>query len=135
MQMTTLAFSKYFEYVTFSTLVVCIFSIVLRAVEGGHHASMSERSFGKQLVDQAKQWYSLALQDRKPMNAYEHSLYAIAYLNAARHVTHDSILEQYTGVNIHALLKSATQTQQEALKDLNKQCPKIKVKASNPTWL
>ena len=131
----TLAPSTYSEYIAISTIGICVFALIMRTIDGGYSSTISERNIGKQLVDQAKYWYSISMQDRKPIIAYEHSIYAIAYLNAARHVTHDAILEQHSGMNIHSLLKNAIAHQQQCIKEINKQYPKIKLKNSQTTWL
>lgn len=121
--------TTYPEHIACVTAAVFLLVLVSKSVEGTHHASTAERTSGRHMIEQAKSWYQLSLQDRKPLNAYEHAVHAIAYLTAARHVAADSVLEQHSGVNVHSLLKSATQTQQEAMRELTKQCPKIKVKS------
>lgn len=121
--------TTYPEHIACVTAALFLLVLVSKSVEGTHHASSAERSSGRRMIEQAKAWYHLSLQDRKPLNAYEHSVHAIAYLTAARHMAADSILEEHSGVNVHSLLKSATQTQQDAMREISKQCPKMKPKS------
>jgi len=48
------------------------------------------------LLLQALKWHEASIQDQHPLFSVQHSNYAIAYLNAARHLCRDSILEQKT---------------------------------------
>ena len=127
--------SAHAQHAVAITAAVGAFTLLTKLIDGHSDASALEKTLGRQLLDQSKQFYSLSVQDRKPMLSLEHATFALAYLNAARHVVHDAVLEQTSGVNIHALLRSITQQQQQASRELAKSCPKIKSKPTQLSWL
>ena len=62
----------------------------------------------------------------------QHSNYAIAYLNAARHISHDTVLEQKNSVDMHEVSKVIFRQQREALQKMLKIYPKIREKVKKP---
>lgn len=57
----------------------------------------------RSLLDQSSKWYSISLQDKQAFFSFQHANYAIAYLNAARHIASDVMLERMSGTDIHKL--------------------------------
>ena len=113
------------------TLVV---SIVSKLADVTGETSLAEQRIGKQLVSKAKEWYLISKQDASPLVAFEHAIYAIAYLNSARQVTSETYLEKACGINIHALVKTIDAHFKQLSKHVGKQCPKMKYKSSGVSW-
>ena len=56
---------------------------------------------GKSLLSQSSKWYKISMQDKDLIYALQHCDYAVAYLNAARHISSDTILEKGSGIDLH----------------------------------
>ena len=84
----------------------------------------------KSLVEQAAKWYTLSCQDKHTIYAFQHSNFALSYLNAARHVTSDSNIERISKIDVYKLYKSINEQQKTCLKNMSKICPKSKIKST-----
>lgn len=90
----------------------------------------------KALIQQASKWYAISLQDKTPFHSLQHADYAMAYLNAARHVSNDTILERVSGIDVHKLFRSVDAQQKSAAKELlSKTSKPTKLKNTQATWL
>ena len=83
------------------------------------------------LVDQAVRWHMASQQDKHAVFSMQHANYAMAYLNSARHLSTDQILEQISGINIHELYNAIDMQQRHMMREIGRQCPKLKLKGSN----
>lgn len=109
--------------------------IVITAVEP--HLKRSEHDgLAKAMLAQTVKWLALSSQDKNASSGLQHATYAMAYLNAARHVASDTVLERLSGIDIHKLSRSIDMQQQARSNDLNKQCPKLRTKMPHGNgWL
>ena len=112
------------------TLAVLVFCVLSRMIESSADHTASERQLASQLTQQANKWHEMSMQDKKALASLEHAIFAIAYLNAARHISHDASIEQSTGISVHTLMRSIVARQQQAMREMGKQCPKMKSKSS-----
>ena len=120
-------FGEYRQDAAFATGALVMVCFVLQmmtpyAVE----SSAAEKTIARNLVEQATHWYHAALQDKSAHMRAQHIAYANAYIHAARHVMNDSDLERITSSDVHALQSVIENTQQSSMKDLQKQCPRLK---------
>ena len=81
-----------------------IFVILLKFCEQRTSSNQDEH-IAHAFVDQANKWYNVSLQDKQSVYIVQHANYAIAYLNAARHMASDTTLERMTGLDIHKLYR------------------------------
>jgi hypothetical protein len=84
------------------------------------------------LLYQAVQWKDMCTQDKSAVFRLQHANYAMAYMNAARHIAKDDVLEQQNAVDVHKLLRKIKRQQESALKDVSLTCPGIKDKQTKP---
>ena len=96
-----------------------------------------ESSHAKTLVEQANKWYEISNQDKQSIYTLQHSNYAVAYLQAARHFASDTSLERSSGHDIHLLYRKIDEKQKQAQKDLmNKSSNKEKKTMHAPSaWI
>lgn len=113
-----------------------IIAVLMKFVEqksGGHDENMAST-----FVDQANKWYSMSLQDKQSVYSMQHVDYAIAYLNAARHIASDTSLERSTGLDIHKVYRKVNEHQRKIVKELSS---KLNIKSKHKqvhaqaTWL
>ena len=117
-----------------SVVFMCLV-ILIKALEPYMKKSDND-GLAKAMLAQTVKWLSHSLQDKNASTSLQHATYAMAYLNAARHVASDTVLERLSGLDIHKLNRSIDIQQQAKAKDLNKQCPKLRTKMPHGNgWL
>ena len=122
------------DSVRVSVAFMCLV-VVIKAIEP-HMKRSDNDGLAKAMLAQTVKWLSLSSQDKNASTSLQHATYAMAYLNAARHVASDTVLERLSGLDIHKLSRSIDVQQQAKAKDLNKQCPKLKTKMPHGNgWL
>jgi hypothetical protein len=90
-------------------------------------------SISKGLVEQSVKFYNMSTQDQQFVYALEHVNYSTAYLNAARYVENDTVLERITGIDISRLLKKIEDQHRKIMKETSS---KTKKKVSQQTsWI
>lgn len=57
--------------------------------------------FATLMIKQSNDWFKTSLQDKEPHIAFQHCNYAVAFLNAARFSSSDTILENISGLDMH----------------------------------
>ena len=97
----------------------------------------SANDLAKSFLYQAAKWHDVSSQSKNAVYSFQHANYAIAYLNAARHVADDKSLERLSGTDIHHLYKELDGQQKAAFKEMAKACPKSKLRlnALASSWL
>ena len=122
-------------YVTGSfVVIVLLLKIIVPFVQN----STSQNYTSKGLVEQSMQWYANSINSKHALYAFREAVYALAYLNAARHTADDSTLERMTKIDIHKLHSSIDAQQRQAMSELGSTCPKIKLRSRFTTgsgWL
>lgn len=106
---------------------VVVLCVVARTVSSGDapRASADVARRGRELLQQAQEWYRLAEQDASPLYALRHAQYALAYANAARVVAPDEVLQaQSGGADVHALVTTLERTVAALSKKVARACPK-----------
>lgn len=118
------------------SLVVIVVSKIANAHMGKEYSTAHVRK-SRSLVRQAMQWHAAAEQDSNQLFSSRHSNYAVAYLNAARSMLPDDMLERATNVDIHELSNALELSQREHTKSLSQSCPKSNPsgKVSSAQWL
>tara|TARA_B100000787_G_C16047390_1_gene229668 strand:+ start:252 stop:677 length:426 start_codon:yes stop_codon:yes gene_type:complete len=108
-----------------TVVTATIISILTRLLNANINAtySTSHLKRARSLVTQAIYWYDTSEQDTNPLFAMKHSDYAIAYLNAARSMLPDNILEKTCNVDIHELTNTLETHQREQTKAVTGICP------------
>ena len=91
-------------------------------------ASHDEMSFS--FLDQSARYYATSMQDRQPLFALQHVTYALAYLNAARHMSNDSALEHRSGMDIQAFQVAVDTQRRATMRDAGKLCPKARLRGN-----
>ena len=92
----------------------------------------------KTLVQEAARYAALSDQDSSPMMALVHTVYAKAYVNAARDLADDATIVRVCKVNAAELLQAASRKHLDAMKRVNAGCPALAVSSdvANMTgWL
>lgn len=89
---------------------------------------------GVELINNSLKWRKIASQDSQPFMKVQHNMFAIAYINAARHIARDIELEKLTGIDLRKLLKSIDEQLQLSIDSLNTRCPKLRGKISSITF-
>ncbi len=94
-----------------------ILAVILKFVEQksrGH-----DEDIASSFIDQANKWYNMSLQDKQSVYGMQHVDYAIAYLNAARHIASDTSLERSTGLDIHKVYRKISDHQRNIVRELS----------------
>lgn len=79
-------------------------AVLLRLIDAREHSYSREHvRKGVTLIEEATRWHATAAQDGDPAHAARHADLALAYLNAAREVLPDGVLEKAARVDVHAL--------------------------------
>lgn len=99
--------------------------LVNRLLDAFAHSQTKESHIGVALLRQAHEWLATSQQDGTPMVALQHANFAMAYLNASRHVASDLVLEQHAHLDVHKLSRKIDARQKSALAALQKACPKL----------
>ena len=127
-------------YITDTLLVTIgafVLIVVLKLIEP--RAFHSNPTFARTLVEQSLKWHALSEQDRQPIVAMQHANYAMAYINAARHLESDVNLERLTKRDMYQLVKELEARQRSTTKDLaTKQGgtkPKVGKVQTEVSWL
>ena len=91
----------------------------------------------KNLINQSISWHKQSQQDSDPLFAFKHSNYAMSYINAARDIVSDSMIQKTTGIDVHETLKLLEGYQQSLSKRITKSCPIVnpKSKSSSVSWM
>ena len=71
-------------------------------------------------VEQALNWRRLAEQDGEPLVRYQHAVQAMAFLNVARSLASDEVIEQISHVDVRALARGLEQSIQATERELDK---------------
>ena len=119
-------FETHLKNCSFVTCIVVIISIILKIVNSQLDKDVVF-SNGVSLLKQSMKWLDLSKQDGSFETSYQHANYAIAYLQAARHVASDTILEQGSGVDVHKYSKTVDSHQRSVFKKISKQSSKIPI--------
>lgn len=103
---------------------VVTLALLLRLANARSHSYSAEHvRKGGALVQQAVKWHSISRQDEDAVQAARHADYALAYLNAAREVLPDRVLEHASHVDVHALHETLDTAQRARAAALDAQCP------------
>lgn len=90
----------------------------------------------KGLLTQSKHWYTMALQDKNPLFALRHLNYAVAYVEAARHIAPDDVLAQLTEINVRDLRQRIDAQTDAVSRKLSKTCPRLRTSGSHmSSWV
>ena len=122
------------------TVVLLVVLILVKACEPYFvNTSDKEHTIGRNMIEQAQNWYQVSIQDQNSQSKYQHISFAAAYLHAARHVVSDSVLERLTGIDVHELQLAIDAQQKNANIEIIRQCPKLKhmptKPKSKPAWM
>lgn len=104
------------------TLVIILIIFALSTLE--NITGQTTNSTGTSILLQSAKWYKICHQDKDPLYALQHCDYAIAYFNAARHISNDVILEKGSGINMHKFHNRLLSYQLQLLKQLSKKSSK-----------
>lgn len=77
----------------------------------------------KQLVQSSAQWNSTSLQDSNAILSLMHANYAVSYMNVARTLASDDLIEKWTHSRLDELVQAYQETQSKAIASLNQVCP------------
>ena len=77
----------------------------------------------KQLVQSSAQWNTTSLQDSNAILSLMHANYAVSYMNVARTLASDDLIEKWTHARLDELVKTYQETQSKAVSSLNQMCP------------
>lgn len=83
---------------------------------------------GVELLEQAIEWREYAIGESPPLIQLQHSIYASAYLRAARMSARDIDLERGTTLDLRKFRKSLDKSTNQALQRLKEKYPKMNVK-------
>ena len=78
------------------------------------------------VVKQCMKWLSISAQDMDPLIKMQHLALAKSYLNVARHIASDTVIEQTSRVHVRAISKRIDTEMQNITVLIHKQCPKMK---------
>lgn len=110
------------------TLALLVVSMLIKLIEPFNNSpSEKDNSIARNMLEQANYWYNMSSQDKSTQSKNQHIAYAVAYLNAARHITSDATLERLTGLDVHTLQTVIEREQKTQSKLLLQQCPKLSV--------
>ena len=113
---------------------VCLVTLI-KGVEPYMTRSEND-AIAKAMLTQTMKWLALSMQDSNACNSMQHATYASAYLSAARHVGSDTTLERLSGIDMHKLSRAIDTQQQTKVRELNKQCPKLRTRVPHGNgWL
>lgn len=101
-------------------------SIVSRIASGPKKGSASSEMTraGRELVTQAVEWQRMANEQGNPVYAVHNSTLATAYLNCARLLCSDEVLQRGTGLDIHELQRTLESGQRRKISLASKACTK-----------
>lgn len=119
-----------------ATLGLFVIVFVIKCLEPND--GMGDDSIAKSLIQQASKWHSMSLQDKQILYSLQHSNYAVAYLNAARHTCSDAVLERLSGMDIHKLYKAIDSQNIHVLKEIAQKIygkTKMKSMHAHSGWL
>lgn len=118
-------------------LVIVVFTKIAHAKWSDSSFSSDHIACAKALVAQAIEWHHFADQDDNPMFAVRHADYAVAYLNAARRLLPDDVLQRLTSIDIFETMVALEAHQQQRSRRLQKACPTINPNGNTSTvsWL
>lgn len=120
--------------VVVGTLILCVCLRLINSHQNVYSPDHLKR--GAILVKQAIQWHHVAEQDDDPMLASKHANYAVAYLNAARAILPDNVLEQVAKVNVHAFTDTLEESQRSRFASLDAECkPATAAASAAVTWM
>jgi hypothetical protein len=114
------------DAVRVTAVVAC--AIVLTKAAEPHMKRSDNDGLAKAMLTQSVKWLSHSIQDNNTSTSLQNATYAVAYLNAARDVASDAVLERLSGLDIHRLSRSIGAQQNSKTKEMNKQCPRLRTK-------
>lgn len=125
----TSQFDPYTRWSAITVTAVAALGVITKLLNANVNAtfSVSHLKRARLLVSQAIYWHDTSEQDTNPLFAMKHADYAIAYLNAARSMLPDNILERTCNVDIYELSNSLETHQRQKTKSVTEICP-----TSNP---
>ena len=129
------------DYVKDTINISCITLALLVVIKFFDTQSVkSESSIAQSLIEQAYKWFTLSTQDKIPSISFQHANFAMAYLNAARHVSSDTKLEQLSSIDVHNLYKKIDELQRQSAKlliqkNINNNSLKKTQTFQKSTWL
>ena len=105
-------------------MFVVALSFIARGINASPAADGTPR--GRELLSQSIEWLRISEGTSVPLFAYRHAVFAMAYLNAARHLCRDDELQR-NGTDIYRLSNRLEARLLSLSKKISKTCP-----ASNP---
>lgn len=114
-------------------------AVITKIINGNPQVSQSTETQNtvKNLINQSISWHKQSQQDSDPLFSFKHSNYAISYINAARDLVSDTMIQKLTGIDVHETLKLLEGYQQSLTKKITKSCPIVnpKSKSSSVSWM
>lgn len=108
------------------TILALAMLSLLSSYNGG--SGWRNRKFAlKKLIKEAARSVATADQDTAPTLAFLHTTMAKGYLNSARALASDSVIQKTCGVHAPELLKLIDDKQENCIATLNRTCPAVKV--------
>ncbi len=115
---------------SYMTCIVVIVSVLIKVINSQLEKDVVFAN-GIALLKQSMKWFDLSKQDGNYDISYQHANYSIAFLQAARHVTNDTILEQGSGIDVHKYFKTIDSHQRSIYKKISKQTSKLPTISKN----
>ena len=108
------------------TITVMVLTILCKASEPvvGVLAQADTAQSARTFADHAQHYLQMATQDKQVQAKMQHIYTASVYLQTARHMANDAVLERLTGYDIHHMQTSIETLQGAVNRDFAKQCPK-----------
>lgn len=109
-----------------TAVVACVGLIAFSAHASDRRAHDDPNGPTAELVEQAMKWLNMASQDKDPLTRWQHLSYARAYLNVARHLASDAVIESASHVHVRAMSKRIDTELQNAIGNIHKSCHKLR---------
>ena len=120
--------------------ILCVigFVVLCKVFDAISSTQSQEAQSGASMLRQAHEWYNMSVQDSAPIVAMQHINFATAYLNSARHLCRDTLLERSGGLDVQRLSRAIQTHREKVNKALQSRCPKLKMKqmsSDGSAWL
>lgn len=106
-------------------IIICIYLLYPVKMIPAPQVSAEKSSIIQSLVRQSGRWSISATQDASPLIAILHANYGAAYLWALQSIATDSEIKAVTGINSLEFQNKITSVQDNATKNMIKQCPRF----------
>ena len=107
-------------------VVACVGLLAFSAQTSDRRAKDDPHGPTAELIDQATKWMNMASQDKDPLTRWQHLSYARAYLNVARHLASDAVIESASHIHVRAMSKRIDTELQNAIRTIHKSCHKLR---------